>query len=389
MTPDPKLPTRQSVSIRYVVIVAVLITGVVILSPAVSDSFAPTLTPTPTRTRVPTTTSTPTSTATPTATATATPTPAPVPTDTPTPVPTKTPAATPTDTPTAEPAVLPSLTLAVDVAETSPPLPEPDCAANPVLPPSAIGGQRLLAYYGTPAGRGLGILGRYDMATTLSLLNDQAEAYRVLDPCVDIVLVFHMVTTIADAYPGDDGDYNHRVSHDTIRPWIDGIAAAGGLSILDIQPGRASIDTELSLIEPLVRLPGVHLAIDPEFIVTEGEIPGTHLGKIDGETINLAQVWLNSIAEQVGEHKILVIHQFDDRMMENKDAIQDYPLVNIVWDADGFGGPGAKIGDYIQYWQEPGFEYGGIKLFYNYDTPVMTPEQVMGINPPPAFVVYQ
>ncbi|MBE9508915.1 MAG: hypothetical protein IMY86_12815 [Chloroflexi bacterium] len=76
-------------------------------------------------------------------------------------------------------------------------------------------------------------------------------------------------------------------------------------------------------------------------------------------------------------------------MVVNKGVIQDYPMVNLVWDADGFGGPGAKIGDYHQYRDEAGFEYGGFKIFYNYDTPVMTPEQVMALEPPPAYIIYQ
>ncbi len=251
-----------------------------------------------------------------------------------------------------------------------------------------MAGRRLIAYYGT-SGPGLGILGRHDIPTTLQLLEEQMHPYRELDPCVEIVPAFHIVTTIADASPGEDGDYNHRIPHESIRAWIDGITAVGGIAVLDVQAGRGDVMTELSLIEPLLRLPSVHLAIDPEFIVGEDEIPGTNLGRISGEGINEAQAWLNGIAEQAGEPKILVIHQFDDRMMENKDAIQDYPLVNLVWDADGFGGPGAKIGDYNQYHNEAGFEYGGLKIFYNYDTPVMTPAQVMGIEPPPAYIIYQ
>ncbi len=86
---------------------------------------------------------------------------------------------------------------------------------------------------------------------------------------------------------------------------------------------------------------------------------------------------------------MLVIHEFDDRMFSGKDEIVAYPMVDLVWDADGFGGPGAKIGDYQQYAREPGYEYGGFKLFYNYDTPLMTPSQVIGLEPLPAFVVYQ
>jgi len=246
-----------------------------------------------------------------------------------------------------------------------------------------------VAFYGVPIGRGLGILGAHDVETTLALLRGQAEAYRQLDPCAEIIPVFHTVVTISDAHPGEDGDYNHHLAAETLRWWLDTAAAEGVWVVLDIQPGRGPLPTELSFVEPYLHEPNVHLAIDPEFIMGEGGIPGTDLGRIDGETINGVQAWLNGIAESTGEHKILVIHQFNDRMVLNKEAIQDYPLVDLVWDADGYGGSGAKIGDYNQYRGEPGFEYGGFKLFYDLDTPLMTPAQVMALEPPPAFVVYQ
>jgi len=66
-----------------------------------------------------------------------------------------------------------------------------------------------------------------------------------------------------------------------------------------------------------------------------------------------------------------------------------HPFVDLVWDADGFGGPWAKTEDYYQYSEEPGFEYGGFKPFYDYDEPLMTPEQVLALEPPPSVVIYQ
>jgi hypothetical protein len=272
-------------------------------------------------------------------------------------------------------------------AEDPPPVVE--CPAEPVPPPAALGGRRLVAFYGVPKGRGLGILGAQEVGATLELLRQQAEAYRQVDPCVEMTLVFHTVVTIADAYPGEDGDYNHRLSPETMRWWLDTATAQGVWVVLDIQAGRSPLETELSIIEPYLFEPHVHLAVDPEFIVGEDEVPGSKLGRIDGEAINGVQAWLNGIAEQTGERKILVIHQFDGRMVLNKEVIQDYPLVDLVWDADGFGSPGAKRGDYNLYRTEPGFEYGGFKLFYDLDEPLMTPAEVLALDPPPAMIIYQ
>jgi hypothetical protein len=255
------------------------------------------------------------------------------------------------------------------------------------VPPLA--GRRVIAYYGTPLGPGLGILGRNGISLTLNLLNEQAQIYRDLDPDVETIPAFHMVTTIADQFPGDDGDYNHRVSHERIRQWIAGVEAAGGWSILDVQPGRASLDTEWAVVEPLLLERTVHLAVDPEFIVGDGEVPGQDLGRVTGPQVNQVQARLDRIGRAIGHRKILIVHQFDNRMIQQKSMILDYPFVELVWDADGFGGPGAKIGDYNQYRHEAGFEYGGFKLFYDYDQPLMTPEQVLALRPPPSVVIYQ
>lgn len=266
----------------------------------------------------------------------------------------------------------------------------PGDAERPPCPASFLPGRRLIAYYGSPMGPGLGILGRSDITTTLTQLQEQITPYQELDPDVEYVPVFHMVTTVADAYAGGDEDYNHRVPHETIVPWVEAARAVGGWSIVDIQPAHADLDTELDLIEPLLREPDVHLAVDPEFMMaSEDEIPGTSLGQITGPQVNWLQARMEQIARATGQRKLLIIHQFDDRMIEQKERILNYPLVDLVWDADGFGSASSKIGDYIQYSGETGFEYGGFKIFYRYDASVMTPEQVLALDPLPILVIYQ
>jgi hypothetical protein len=268
-------------------------------------------------------------------------------------------------------------------------LQNPQTGGPPPCPAPLLPGRRLVAYYGTPLGPGLGILGREDLLTTQARLNEQTRVYQDLVPDVETIPVFHMVTTIADEAAGPDEDYNHRVSHETVGQWIDAAEANGGWAILDVQPGRASLDVELSLIEPLLLEPTVHFAVDPEFMMADGGVPGKLLGHITGLQINQVQAQMDRIARTIGHRKMLVVHQFEDRMVEQKADILDYPFVEVAWDADGFGSPGSKISDYNEYKEETGFEYGGFKLFYDYDDPLMTPEQVVALDPPPSLVIYQ
>ncbi len=254
---------------------------------------------------------------------------------------------------------------------------------------SPLKGRMLVGLYGTPMGRGLGILGTASPTATVTMAREQAAAYQALLTDTVVVPFFHMVTTIADAYPGGDGDYNHRVITPTIQLWIDVARAHGLLVVLDIQPAHSPLTAELAYVAPFVRQRGVHLAIDPEFMMPAGAIPGDRLGLMDGDSINSAQMWLSERAWEAGERKLLIIHQFDDRMISGKDRLKSYRLVELIWDADGFGGPPAKIADHLQYAAEPGFEYGGFKLFYDYDTPLMTPAEVLRLDPRPVFVVYQ
>jgi hypothetical protein len=246
-----------------------------------------------------------------------------------------------------------------------------------------------VTYYGVPTGPQLGILGSAPRPTMLQDLRGVAAQYQALSPDHFVMPTYHMITTIADPFPGEFDNYSHWLHFETVEEWVLSADSEGVAVILDIQPGHASINYEINRLKPLLYLPHVHLALDPEFIMEDGEIPGQSIGQIYAEQINLVQEFLNEIALETGLNKVLIIHQFQPSMVQNKAGIIDYPHVELVFDADGFGGPNAKMGDYNQYAAEPGFEYGGFKLFFNWDAPLLTPGEVMALQPPPAIIVYQ
>ena len=88
--------------------------------------------------------------------------------------------------------------------------------------------------------------------------------------------------------------------------------------------------------------------------------------------------------------KLVVIHQFTDDMVKNKENLKVHRNIDLVLNADGFGTPSAKISKYREL--APSRSSGinpGFKLFYEEDTNLMSPSQVMGLEPQPKFVVYE
>lgn len=304
-------------------------------------------------------------------------------THTPTPTTPPTATATPTETPTATP-------LATETPQPPPRIPLPELNLVPGSPQPYLSRFTLLSYYGTPQGPSLGILGAQPRYFTNFALRNLREEYR---PYVSsekfIIPTYHIISTVADAWPGADENYNHWLDWGIIQDWIASADEQGFAVVVDIQPGRADLNEEFERVWGLLYNPHVHLAIDPEFLMYDNEVPGQQLGQISAEQINAIQARMNGIGFEIGLNRVLILHQFEDEMILNKEQIQNFPFVELVIDADGFGSAGTKIRDYNQYAAEPGFEYGGFKLFYDWDSPVMTPDQVMDLSPEPAVIIYQ
>jgi hypothetical protein len=272
--------------------------------------------------------------------------------------------ATPTPTPTA------SYRLALDAAQ----------------PQGYLSQFRLVAFYGSPTGPGLGILGELPREQMHQQLLSTIAQY---EPLSDrpILPTYHLVTTVANPHPPY---YYHRVDLDLIERWVEEAAVLETAVILDIQPGRGNIMAEYERLEHLLYEPHVHFAIDPEFVMNTWQVPLVNVGQLPAAEINAIQARLNAIGAEIGLNRVLILHQFSPTMLPDKSLIEDYPYVELLIDGDGVGSPGAKIRNYITYANEPTFEYGGFKLFpTDGDYPVLAPTEVMSLEPQPVLIIYQ
>ncbi len=287
----------------------------------------------------------------------------------------------------------------VTEAPTATPVPTTPAAAggsttDPAAAGAVIPNYRILSYYGHPADDQMGILGAYEPEALLAKLREQAEAYEAADPSRPVLLALEVIATVAQPDPQYDGTYLLDTTPADIEDYI-AFAEANGLHvILDVQIGRRGV---LGEVERLIELglldkPFVHLALDPEFAIGEGEIPGVHFGSIDGSEITATQERLAAFSAERGlPPKILIVHQFVLQMITNKEIVEPVPGVQLVLMADGHGPPELKIEVYTLLVRDQAIQYGGIKLFYDEpdEEPLMTPEQVLALDPVPDVIIYQ
>ena len=200
-----------------------------------------------------------------------------------------------------------------------------------------------------------------------------------------------LLATVADASPGDDGDYSHAVPHATIRQYLRVAHEHKMLLILDLQPGRASFLSQAKALRPLLLDPSVSLALDPEWKVNQHQAPGGgRIGSSRAGPINDVALYLRDLVRAHNlPDKLLVVHEFTQTMLPNRARIHHHDRVEVTFHADGFGAPKQKIGVYHQL-AFPGRPYGaGFKLFLNQDTRLMSAAEVMRLHPRPDIVTFQ
>ena len=102
---------------------------------------------------------------------------------------------------------------------------------------------------------------------------------------------------------------------------------------LDIQRGHAALGPEMAYMTKYLKLPFVHLGIDPEFSMVTGAKPGTKIGSYDAADVNQAVQFLSRIVKENNlPPKVLVVHRFTQGMIKNYKNIKLDPNVQIVMD---------------------------------------------------------
>ncbi|GAA0593287.1 lipoprotein [Virgibacillus siamensis] len=249
---------------------------------------------------------------------------------------------------------------------------------------------RLVTYYGTPLSSQMGILGRYSPKKMMKKLKKQASVYSKLDPDHPAVPTIELIATVAQGSPGPDGNYVLKTPDDVIQRYVKLAKKNDALLVLDVQLGSASVMHGVKAVEKYLKLPFVHLAIDTEYSIGNGEVPGEDLGHVDGSEIQNAIQYVDQMVEKYQlPDKIVMVHQFGDGIITNKKRIHPSKNVEVVLNSDGFGKDAIKMAAYGKLVKEQSIQYGGFKLFYKKDNPLLTPKQVLKLDPAPAVVNYQ
>lgn len=254
--------------------------------------------------------------------------------------------------------------------------------------------RRFVAFYGHPETTGLGVLGEQGPAETLQRMGEFLEAYAA--DGAQIIPTFEMIAAVAAAGPTDDGDYSFEWPIETYRPWVDFATENGMYVILDLQSGRDDFLTQAKMYEELLLLPNVSLALDPEWRLGPDQTHLNQIGTVTAAEVNTVIDWLSTLVRDNGlPQKMLIVHQFRDTMIQNRQDLKQVPELQLVIQMDGEGGAGGEAtkdatwnkltaGTEDAHWK------WGWKNFFDEDEPgPPPPENVIRKVPTPVFVSYQ
>ena len=260
------------------------------------------------------------------------------------------------------------------------------------LPGAILPNRRIVAYYGNPLSRRMGVLGEYEPEQMLRMLDAEVKAWQEADPATPVQPALHLIAVVAQAGPGRDGMYRARMGDSLIERVARWAASRNALVFLDVQVGRSTLQQELPALARYLQRPNFHLGIDPEFSMKNGGLPGKRIGTFDASDINYAAEFLQGL---VTTHrlppKVLVVHRFTRNGVTNYRNIRLRPEVQVVMHMDGFGSPWLKQNTFREFIKAEPVQFAGWKQFYKSrnDNPRTSIATIARLNPKVLYIQYQ
>ena len=301
----------------------------------------------------------------------------------------------------------------MELLANNPPYIAPEVVEGEVLPPPPVypwpvknlsypknGGailpfNRVIAYYGNLYSRKMGALGEYDEEEMLAKLQAEVDAWNQADPETPALPALHYIAVVAQASAGADGKYRARMPFSEIDKVLAMAEKIDAIVFLDLQVGFSTAQIEVPLLEEYLKLPNVHLGLDPEFSMKGEHRPGKAVGTYDATDINFAVDYLASLVDEYDlPPKILVIHRFTDKMVTNYRDIKITPEVQVVMHMDGWGSKARKKNTYSRVIIKEPVQFTGFKIFYKNDLKeednvILSPEELLDLSPKPIYIQYQ
>ncbi len=260
------------------------------------------------------------------------------------------------------------------------------------LPGSILPQKRIVAFYGNPLSRRMGILGEFDPPEMLQRLDREVAEWNRLDPSHPVQPALHLIAVVAQGAPGADGKYRLRMDSTLIEKVYGWAHGHNAIMFLDVQVGLSNLQSELPLLERFLKRPDVHLGIDPEFSMKNGGKPGKKIGTYDASDVNYASRFLAGLVDKYKlPPKLLIVHRFTRTGVTNVSEIKLDPKVQIVMHMDGFGAPWLKRDSFYSYVKKEPVEFAGWKQFTKTrnDNPPTSKEAILRLWPAPLYIQYQ
>ncbi len=269
--------------------------------------------------------------------------------------------------------------------------------APSTLSGSLLPNKRIVAFYGNPHSKKMGVLGEYPSDQMLAMLDHEVARWKAADPKTPVQPALHLVTVVAQGAPGADGGWRRREDSAQIEKVYQWAKSRNGILFLDIQAGHSTLQAELPRLLPWLARPDVHLGIDPEFYMhydKEGVRPSAKIGTMMASDVNYVVRTLDKLVADKGiPPKVLVVHRFTKRMVPDAENIRPTSRVQVVMHMDGWGPPWLKFDSYRDYVVSHPVQYTGFKLFFHNDTKkgdaLLTPKELIQLRPTLSYIQYQ